>query len=116
MERQRRERGQQSNVISLHKYERRQATESDKWCQKRAGKVAGDIVAIPYDFEENIYLTNVDGCIVRIKKQEDEMLLQIIQKESAPQYGIKVKSAEGCSRKDSISIKNLSKSNGKWGK
>ncbi len=108
---------QQSNYILLSECKVRLATELDRWCQKRGGQVSGYIVTIPYQFERNLFLQDVDGYIVRIKKQKRELLLQIITtKEVSPRYGIKFEKSERIDHKDKMTIKNLSKSKGSWGK
>ena len=66
---------QQSNRYSLLDCEIRPVTKSDKWCQRKMPKgqiPVGDapwgyVVTIPYCPNENTFLDNVDGYIVRTK-------------------------------------------------
>lgn len=126
---------QQSNRYSLLECEVRPVTKSDKWCDIKIPKgkeIIGDapfgyIVTIPYCPNQNTFLDNIDGYIVRSKKHCGNLLLQVIKKDSAPQYGVKssaklepnVSSRKRKNKKRLyriLSIKNLSKSEGDWGK
>ena len=88
----------QSDRCSLRDCEIRPVKETDKWCQRRKlfkGQVPvgdapwGYIVTIPYCPGQNTFLDNVDGYIVRSKKHCGNLLLQVVNKKNAPQYGVK---------------------------
>ena len=121
---------QQSNRYSLLDCEKRPVTETDKWCQIKkmssGQKPIGDapfgyVVTIPYCPNENTFLDDVGGCIVRCKYDGSKILLQVISKRFAPKYGVKstalnVRGKQNKRRLNRIfCIKNLSKSNGEWG-
>ncbi len=125
---------QQSNRYSLLDCEIRPVTKSDKWCQRKMPKgqiPVGDapwgyVVTIPYCPNQNTFLDNVDGYIVRTKKHCDNLLLQVIKKSSAPEYGVKSNAgrepnASKRKRKNkkrlyrNLCIKNLNKLENKWG-
>ena len=131
------ERWQQSNRYSLLESEIRPVTESDIWCRRKMPKgriPAGDdpwgyVITIPYCPNQNTFLDYVDGyIIIRTKKDGDNFLLQVIEKKSAPNYGIKAYGIEAATKlepnasskkrknKNILSIKNLTKSAGNWGK
>lgn len=87
----------------------------------------GYIVTIPHCPNQNTILDDIDGYIVRSKKHCGKLLLQIIKKDWAPQYGVKSAARrEPNARKEKrrnkkklyriLSIKNLDKSEGRWGK
>lgn len=126
---------QQSNRYSLLDCEIRPVTKSDKWCQRKMPKgqiPVGDapwgyVVTIPYCPNQNTFLDNVDGYIVRTKKHCGNLLLQVIKKGYAPEYGVKstarrepnVSKRKRKNKKKlyrNLSIKNLNKLEGKWGK
>lgn len=126
---------QQSNRYSLLECEIRPVTKSDKWCQRKMPKgqiPVGDapwgyVVTIPYCPNQNTLLDNVEGYIVRTKKHCGALLLQVVKKDFAPEYGVKSTAghepnASKRKRKNkkrlyrNVSIKNLDKSEGKWGK
>lgn len=126
---------QQSNRYSLLDCEIRPVTKSDKWCQQKMPKGQipdgdapwGYVVTIPYCPNENTFLDNVDGYIVRTKKHCGNLLLQVIKKGYAPKYGVKstarhepnVSKRKRKNKKRlyrNLSIKNLNKLEGKWGK
>lgn len=126
---------QQSNRYSLLDCEIRPVTKSDKWCQRKMPKGQipvgnapwGYVVTIPYCPNQNTFLDNVEGYIVRTKKHCGNLLLQVIKKDYAPEYGVKssakhepnVSSRKRKNKKRlyrNLSIKNLNKSEGKWGK
>ena len=73
---------QQSNGFSLLDCEIRPVTKFDKWCQRKMPKgqiPVGDapwgyVVTIPYCPNENTFLDNVDGYIVRTKKHCGNLL------------------------------------------
>ncbi|MDE5830459.1 MAG: hypothetical protein K2H53_01940, partial [Clostridia bacterium] len=128
---------QQSNRYSLLECEIRTVTKSksDSWCKRKMPKgliPAGDapwgyVITIPYCPNQNIFLDDVDGYIVRTKMHCGNLLLQVIKKDSAPEYGVKsaaklepnVSSEKRKNKKKMyrvLSIKNLNKSKGKWGR
>ena len=126
---------QQSKRYSLLDCEVRPVTKSDKWCQRKMpeGQIpAGDapwgyVVTIPYYPNQNTFLDNVEGYIVRTKKRCGKLLLQVIKKDYAPEYGVKSTArrepnASKRKRKNkkklyrNLTIKNLDKLEGKWGK
>lgn len=114
---------QQSNRFSLLDCDVRPVTKADKWCRHRMpeGDVGnapfGYVVTIPYCPNKNTVLDNVDGYIVRTKKYKGNLLLQVIKKDFAPEYGVKSTSRRRKKQNERImSIKNLHKSEGKWGK
>ena len=125
---------QQSNSCSLHDCEIRPVTKADKWCERKMpkGEESSEapfdyIVTIPYCPNQNTILKDIDGYIVRSKKHCGKLLLQIIKKDCAPQYGVKSAARhEPNARKGRrrnkkklyriLSIKNLDKSEGRWGK
>lgn len=126
---------QQSNRFSLLDCEIRPVTRSDKWCQRKMpkGQIPGGdapwgyVIIIPYCPNQNTFLDNVDGYIIRSKKHCGNLLLQVIKKSSAPEYGVKstaMREPNVSKRKRknkqklyrNLSIKNLNKSEGKWGK
>lgn len=88
---------QQSNRYSLLECEIRPVTKADKWCKRKmpkgqvpTGNVPfGYVVTIPYCPNQNTFLDNVDGYIVRSKKHCGNLLLQVIKKDFAPKYGVK---------------------------
>ena len=88
---------QQSNRCSSTDCEIRPVTKSDKWCQRRVprnGQLVGEapfgyIVTIPYLPNQNTFLDDINGRIVRSKKHCGKLLLQVIMKsEDNPQYGV----------------------------
>ena len=87
----------QSDRCSLLDCEKRPVKKNDKWCQRKLFKgqipvgdaTWGYIVTIPYCPGRNTFLDNVDGYIVRSKKHCGNLLLQVVKKEDAPQYGVK---------------------------
>ncbi len=132
-----RKKRQQSNRYSLLECEIRPVTKSksDSWCERKMpkGRVpAGDapwgyVITIPCYPNQNTFLDNVDGYIVRTKKHCGNLLLQVIKKDSAPEYGVKSgaklePNVSGRKRKNKkkryrvLSIKNLNKSEGSWGR
>lgn len=131
----RRKKQQQSNRYSLLDCEIRPVTKYDKWFQRKMPKgqiPAGDapwgyVVTISYSPNQNTFLDNVDGYIVRTKKHCGNLLLQVIKKDYSPEYGVKstarrepnVSKRKRKNKKKlyrNLSIKNLNKSEGKWGK
>lgn len=124
---------QQSNRYSLLECEIRPVTKADKWCQRKMPKgqvPVGDapfgyVVTIPYCPNQNTFLDNIDGHIVRSKKHCGNLLLQVIKKDFAPKYGVKSFSRQEhnvSSRKRKnkkklyriLNIRNLRKSEGEW--
>lgn len=121
---------QKSNQCSLQSLEIRPVTKTDEWCwikipyngvipQSKAP--FGYIVTIPYLPNQNIFLEDVDGYIVRSKKHCGQLLLQVILKLEAPQYGVSSYSEPGARKGRNkkrfyriLNIRNLSKSNGKF--
>lgn len=123
----------QSDRCSLLECEIRPVKKTDKWCQRK--KVKGEepvgdapwgyIVTIPYCPNQNTFLDNVDGYIVRSKKHCGNLLLQIVKKEYAPKYGVKSFARQETKvskrkRKNKkklyriLNIRNFSKSEGEW--
>lgn len=119
--------------ISCSECEIRPVTRSDKWCQRklpRGKEPIGDapfgyIVTVPYLPNQNTFLDNIDGYIVRSKKHCGNLLLQVIKKDGAPQYGVKsftrhepnVSSRKRKKKKKLyriLNIRDLRKSEGKW--
>lgn len=123
---------QQSSRKSLIDCEIRPVVKSDKWCRRKnpKGQIPdgdvpwGYVVTIPYCPKRNTLLDNVDGYIVRTKMHCGKLLLQVIKKDYAPEYGVKSTArAEPNANKRKrkklcriVGIKNLNKSKGKWGK
>lgn len=123
----------QSEKCYLLDYDIRPVTKSDKWCERKVykGQIPkgeapwGYIVTIPYMPNQNTMLENVDGYIIRSKKHCGKLLLQIIKKDYAPQYGVKSfarqqKTTKKEKRKNKkkvyriINIRNFRKSQGEW--
>ena len=124
------------NRFNLIDYEKRPVTPKDKWCQRkklfRGQAPTGDapwgyIVTIPCCPNQNMFLDNVDGYIVRCKKHSGKLLVQVIKKEYTleyPEYGVKSfarqeKNNVKKKRKNKkfsriINIRNFNKSEGKW--
>ena len=118
---------------SLLNCERRPVEKTDKWCQRKLvnGHVPvgdapwGYIVTIPYCPNKNMFLDDVDGYIVRSKKHSGKLLLQVVEKDYAPKYGVKSFAREEPNfnkrkRKKTkkygriLNIKNFRKSEGEW--
>ena len=86
----------QSARYTLLDCEIRPVRKTDKWCQRKLIKGQlptgeapwGYIVTIPYLPNLNTFLDDVDGYIVRSKKHCGKLLLQVVKKDYAPQYGI----------------------------
>lgn len=87
----------QSAKLSLQDCEIRPVRKTDKWCQRkmpRGQEPIGDVpwgyvVTIPYLPNQDVLLKAVDGYIVRSKKHCGNLLLQVIPKTYAPEYGVK---------------------------
>lgn len=123
---------QQSNRYSLLDCEVRPVTKADKWCQRKMHKGKeligeapfGYIVTIPYLPNQNTWLDNINGRIVRCKKHCGKLLLQIIENSSVPEYGVKsfTRYEPNVSRKKRkkkklyriLNIRNMNKSASKW--
>lgn len=122
-----------SDRYSLLDCEIRPVQKTDKWCQRKLlkGQIPigdapwGYIVTIPYLPNQNIFLDNADGYIVRSKKHCGNLLLQVVKKDDAPKYGVKSFSrhelnASKRKRKNKkkiyriLNIRNFRKSEGKW--
>lgn len=94
MSKQSKKQQQQSRRYSF--VECRPVTESDKWCERRVprnGELVGKapfgyIVTIPFLPNQNTFLQDIDGRIIRSKKHCGKLLLQVIIKDDYPQYGI----------------------------
>lgn len=123
----------QSEKCYLLDCEMRPVTKSDKWCKRKMPKGQipkgeapwGYVVTIPYTPNQNTMLENVDGHIIRSKKHCGKLLLQIIKKDYAPQYGVasfirKQSTSKKEKRKNKkkvyriINIRNFRKSQGEW--
>jgi hypothetical protein len=123
----------QSDRYSLLDCEIRPVTKKDKWCQRKLPKGKdpigdapwGYIVTIPYLPNQNMFLDNVDGYIIRSKKHCGNLLLQVIKKDYAPQYGLKsfTRQEPNVSKKKRrnkkkvyriLNIRNFRKSESEW--
>lgn len=89
---------QPSNHYSLSSCEKRPVTKKDTWCERKGmlngivpSGVApwGYVVTIPYCPNQNTYLEEVDGIIVRTKRHCGKLLLQVVEKDNSPKYGVK---------------------------
>lgn len=119
--------------VSILDCERRPVTLADKWCQHKSpskdwepvGNAPwGYVVTIPYLPNKNTYLSDVQGYIVSAKKHCGKLLLQVIEKDYAPQYGVKSfprdarlsKTKRKKNRKffRILNIRNFAKSENKW--
>lgn len=87
----------QPNKYSFPKCERRPVEKRDKWCKRKMknGKIPvgkapwGYIMTIPFIPGKNTLLESVDGVIVRSKIHCGMLLVQVVDKENAPEYGVK---------------------------
>lgn len=123
----------QSARYTLLDCEIRPVRKTDKWCQRKLIKGQlptgeapwGYVVTIPYLPHLNTFLDDVDGYIVRSKKHCGKLLLQVVKKDYAPQYGIKSFSRQEeyvCKKKRAnkkklyriLNIRNLCNSKGNW--
>ena len=123
----------QSDRFSMLDCEIRPVKKTDKWCQKKipkgqepTGEAPWDYVAtIPYVPNQDTFLDNVDGYIIRSKKHCGKLLLQVIKKDYAPKYGVKSftrqePNASKRKRKNKkklyrfLNIRNFRKSEYKW--
>jgi hypothetical protein len=120
----------------MQEYEIREVADTDKWCKRRIPREGvpeidapfGYVITLPSCPSENTILDNIKGyVIVRKKKRFGKVMLQVIKKEQAPQYGIKSGARQepkkGKKKRRNkkklnriINVKNLSKSGGDWGK
>ena len=79
----------------LFEYKWRPVTSKDEWCKRKSrGQVFGDapwgyVVTIPYIPNENKELGSFGGYIVRCKKREGKLLLQVVKKGRGPKYWIR---------------------------
>lgn len=119
----RKKKQQQKSKGCMHEYEIREVTDNDKWCKRRIPREGvpeidapfGYVITLPSCPSENTVLDNIKGyVIVRKKKRFGKVMLQVIKKEQAPQYGIKSGARQGPKKKLNriINVKNLSKSGG----
>ena len=123
----------QSDRYSLLDCEIRPVQKTDKWCQRKLLKgqfPVGDapwgyIVTIPYLPNQNIFLDNIDGYIIRSKKHCGNLLLQVVKKDYAPKYGVKsfARQEPNVSKRKRrnkkkfyriLNIRNFRKSEGEW--
>lgn len=123
----------QSDRFSMLDYEIRPVKKTDKWCQKKIPKGQeptgeapwGYVATIPYVPNQDTFLDNVDGYIIRSKKHCGKLLLQVIKKDYAPKYGVKSftrqePNASKRKRKNKkklyriLNIRNFRKSEYKW--
>lgn len=123
----------QSDRYSLLDCEIRPVKKTDKWCQRKCpnGQIPvgdapwGYVVTIPYLPKQNIFLDNVDGYIIRCKKHCGNLLLQVVKKDYAPNYGVKsyTRLELNVSRRKRrnkkklyriLNIRNFRKSESKW--
>ena len=87
----------QPDKYSFLECEPRPVKEQDKWCQRKMknGEIPvgeapwGYIITIPFIPGQNTFLENVDGVIVRSKIHCGKLLIQVVNKENAPKYGVK---------------------------
>lgn len=131
----RKKKKQQKSKGCIAEYEMRKVEDRDKWCKRRLPKddmpqceaPFGYVITVPSCPSENTVLDNVKGyVIIRSKKHLGKVMLQVVKKEKAPQYGIKSGARQEKKGKKKrrnkkklnriISVKNLRKSDGNWGK
>lgn len=124
---------QQSSRYSLLECKIRPVTNADRWCQRKMPRglvPVGDapfgyVVTIPYCPNQNTILDDIDGYIIRSKKHCGNLLLQVIKKDFAPEYGVKsfTRNEPHASKKKRrnkkklyrvLNIRNLCKSKGEW--
>ena len=123
----------QSDRYSLLDCEIRPVKKTDKWCQRKLAKgqiPAGDapwgyVVTIPYVPNQNMFLDDIDGYIIRSKKHCGKLLLQVVKKDYAPKYGVKsfARQEPNVSKRKRrnkkklyriLNIRNFRKSEGEW--
>lgn len=88
---------QQSRNCSLQDCEVRLVTKDDKWCciksyrgdEPHSEAPDGYVVIIPYIPKKDLKLEGMEGYhIIRSKKYCGKLMLQVVKKAQAPQYGI----------------------------
>ena len=87
----------QPNKYSFLECEPRPVEKQEKWCQRKmkngeipVGKAPwGYIMTIPFIPGQNTLLESVDGVIVRSKIHCGMLLVQVVKKDNAPEYGVK---------------------------
>ena len=123
----------QSDRYSLLDCEIRPVQKTDKWCKRKLlkGQIPvgdapwGYIVTVPYLPNQNIFLDNVDGYIIRSKKHCGNLLLQVVKEDYAPKYGVKsfARQEPNVSKRKRrnkkklyriLNIRNFRKSEGEW--
>lgn len=129
-------RQQKKSKGCTQEYEMRKVRDTDKWCKRRIPKDGipvgeapfGYVITLPSCPNENTVLDSLKGyTVIRSKKRCKQLMLQVVKKESAPEYGIKSgarlepKKGKGKRRNKKklnriISVKNLNKLQGDWGK